>query len=128
MAIYDVKPSKLQDLLETRKKALPGGAIEVGSEKNVIVDPSGAFKSAAAIGDVIIGSSSSGSPVYLRDLVEISRGYQTPPRYLNFYTSRDADGKWHRSRAVTIAIFMRSGEQIAKFGENIDKKLATVRE
>src|SRR5262244_2293062 len=128
LANYGVQPSKLQDLLEARNITLPGGAIEVGSEKNLIVDPSGAFKSAAAIGDVIIGSSSSGSPVYLRDLVEISRGYQTPPRYLNFYTSRDADGKWHRSRAVTVAIFMRSGEQIAKFGENIDKKLAAVRQ
>src|SRR5499427_3778004 len=128
LANYGVQPSKLQDLLEARNIALPGGAIEVGSEKNVIVDPSGAFKSAAAIGEVIIGSSSSGSPVYLRDLVDISRGYQTPPRFLNFYTSRDADGKWHRSRAVTIAIFMRSGEQIAKFGENIDKKLDAVRQ
>src|SRR5499427_8560060 len=128
LANYGVQPSKLQDVLQSRNIALPGGAIEVGSEKNVIVDPSGAFKSAAAIGEVIIGSSSSGSPVYLRDLVDISRGYQTPPRYLNFYTSRDAEGKWHRSRAVTIAIFMRSGEQIAKFGENIDKKLAAVRQ
>ena len=128
LANYGVQPSKLQDLLQAQNITLPGGAIEVASEKNVIVDPSGAFKSAAAIGDVIIGSSSSGSPVYLRDLVDISRGYQTPPRYLNFYTSRDADGKWHRSRAVTIAIFMRSGEQIAKFGADIDKKLAAVRQ
>src|SRR5262250_1061197 len=128
LANYGVQPSQLQDRLQARNITLPGGTVEVASEKNVIVDPSGAFKSAAAIGDVIIGSSSSGSPVYLRDLVDISRGYQTPPRYLNFYTSRDADGKWHRSRAVTIAIFMRSGEQIAKFGENIDKKLATVRQ
>src|SRR5215470_14729686 len=128
LASYGVQPSKLKDLLQARNITLPGGSVEVGSEKNVIVDPSGAFKSATAIGDVIIGTSSSGSPLYLRDLVEISRGYQSPPRYLNFYTSRDADGKWHRSRAVTIAIFMRSGEQIAKFGENIDAKLAAVRQ
>ncbi len=128
LANYGVQPSKLRDLLQARNITLPGGAVEVGSEKNVIVDPSGAFKSAGAIGDVIIGSSSSGSPVYLRDLVDISRGYQTPPRYLNFYTSRDADGRWHRNRAVTIAIFMRSGEQIAKFGQNIDEKLASVRQ
>ena len=128
LANYGVQPSKLQDLLQARNITLPGGAVEVANEKNVIVDPSGAFKSAAAIGDVIIGSSSSGSPVYLRDLVDISRGYQTPPKFLNFYTSRDADGKWHRSRAVTIAIFMRSGEQIAKFGQNIDQELVAVRQ
>jgi multidrug efflux pump len=128
LANYGVQPSKLQDLLEARNITLPGGAIEVGSEKNVIVDPSGAFRTATSIGDVIIGASSSGSPVYLRDLVDISRAYQSPPKYLNFYTWRDADGNWRRSRAVTVAIFMRSGEQIAKFGENIDKKLAAVRQ
>src|SRR5262250_3209304 len=128
LANYGVQPSKLQDLLQARNITLPGGSIEVGGEKNVIVDPSGAFKSATSIGDVIIGSSSSGSPVYLRDLVEISRGYETPPRYLNFYTSREADGRWHRRRAVTIAIFMRAGEQIAKFGDNIEQKLAAVRQ
>ena len=128
LANYGVQPSKLQDLLQARNITLPGGALEVGSEKNVIVDPSGAFKTATSIGDVIIGSSSSGSPVYLRDLVDISRAYQSPPRYLNFYTWRDAEGNWRRSRAVTVAIFMRSGEQVAKFGENIDKKLAAVRQ
>lgn len=128
LASYGLQPSKLQDLLQARNITLPGGSVEVAGEKNVIVDPSGAFKSAPAIGDVIIGASSSGSPVYLRDLVDISRGYQTPPRYLNFYTWRDEQGNWHRSRAVTIAIFMRSGEQIAKFGENIDQKLVAVRQ
>ncbi len=128
LANYGVQPSKLQDLLQARNITLPGGALEVGSEKNVIVDPAGAFKTATSIGDVIIGASSSGSPVYLRDLVDISRAYQSPPKYLNFYTWRDSSGNWHRSRAVTVAIFMRSGEQIAKFGKNIDEKLATVRQ
>lgn len=128
LANYGVQPSKLQDLLQARNITLPGGAIEVDDEKNVIVDPSGEFKSASAIGDVIMGSSAGGSPVYLRDLVDISRGYQTPPKFLNFYSWRDEEGNWHRSRAVTIAIFMRSGEQIAKFGQNIDQKLAAVRQ
>src|SRR5215467_10235711 len=128
LANYGVQPSKLEDLLQARNITLPGGSLEVSGEKNVIIDPSGAFKNAAAIGDVIIGSSSSGSPVYLRDLVDISRGYQAPPKFLNFYSSRDQDGSWHRSRAVTVAIFMRSGEQIAKFGENINQKLAAVRQ
>ena len=128
LASYGVQPSKLEDLLQARNITLPGGSLEVSGEKNVIVDPSGAFKNAAAIGDVIIGSSSSGSPVYLRDLVDISRGYQAPPKFLNFYSARDKDGNWRRSRAVTVAIFMRSGEQIASFGENIDKKLAAVKQ
>ena len=127
LANYGVQPSRLQSLLQARNIALPGGSLEIG-QKNVIIDPSGEFKSAKAIGDVIIGASSSGSPVYLRDLVEISRGYQSPAKFLNYYNWRDSQGKWQRSRAVTVAVFMRSGEQISQFGKNIDEKLAAVRQ
>jgi multidrug efflux pump len=114
-------------LLNVRNIALPGGMLETG-RKNVIVDPSGEFKSAQSIGDVIVGASSSGSPIYLRDLAEISRGYQSPPKFLNWYTWRDEKGTWRRSRAVTVAIFMRAGEQISEFGKNIDGKLAALRQ
>jgi multidrug efflux pump subunit AcrB len=127
LASYNLEPSKLKDVLGARNITLAGGALEIG-QKNLIIDPSGQFTSAKAIGDVIVGASSSGSPVYLRDLVDISRGYQSPPQFLNYYTWRDASGKWHRSRAVTVAVYMRAGEQIAKFGESVDEKLAAVKQ
>ncbi len=125
LANYGLQPSQLQSVLQARNISLPGGALEV-DRKNVIIDPSGEFKSVADIGNVISGVSSAGSPIYLRDLVQISRGYQSPPQYLNYYNWRDKEGKWHRSRAVTLAVFMRSGEQISEFGKSVDAKLATV--
>ena len=76
---------------------------------------------------MLVGASSSGVSVHLRDLVDISRGYQTPIRYANYLTSRDTNGKWHRNRAITLAVQMRSGEQIFQFGEAVDKALADVR-
>lgn len=127
LAGYGLQPSKLKDLLQARNITMPGGLIEAG-DKNVVIDPSGEFASEKAIGDVIVGASSSGSPVYLRDLAAIGRGYQSPVRYLNYYTFPDKDGVWRRHRAITVAIFMRSGEQIAEFGKNIDAKLEGVRE
>jgi len=127
LAGYGLQPSKLRDLLKARNIAMPGGTMEVG-RKNVAVDPSGEFTSEKAIGDVIVGSSPSGSPVYLRDLVNISRGYQSPAKFLNYYTVPDEQGVWRRHRAITVAIFMRSGEQIKKFGENIDEKLVNLKQ
>src|SRR5262249_19341206 len=53
--------------------------------------------------------------------------YVTPARYLNYFTWRDAKGNWHRSRAITVAVQMRSGEQIAKFGKAVDESLADVK-
>lgn len=126
LASYGLQPANLRDALNARNITLPGGVIEAG-QKNLIIDPSGEFEGAQAIGNVIVGASAGGSPVYLRDLVDISRGYQSPPRFLNFYTWRDTAGTWHRNRAVTLAIFMRGGEQIQAFGQEMDQRLDEVR-
>ena len=125
LASFGLQASRLGDVLGARNITRPGGVLEAGG-KNFVIDPSGQFKSAEEIGDVIVSSSPSGSPAYLRDVVDITRGYQSPPRYLNFYTWRDPVGQWHRSRAVTLAVQMRAGEHIAAFGRNVDEKLATV--
>jgi multidrug efflux pump subunit AcrB len=128
LAQYGVNPSNLKDILGARNSTLPGGTLEVGP-KSIQIDPSGKFENAQQIGDVIIGTTSSTqpAPVYLRDLVDISRGYQSPAQYLNYLTWADQDGHWHRSRAVTVAVMMKDGEQIHLFGESVEDKLAAVK-
>jgi len=118
--------AKLSDILGARNITQPGGLIEAGG-KAMAIDPSGEFKSEKEIGDVMIGASASGVPAYLRDGVDIVRGYDTPPRYLNFLNWRDDRGAWHRSRAITLAINLRPGEQIAAFGHAVDDMLTTLK-
>jgi multidrug efflux pump subunit AcrB len=126
LAAFKMQPGKLKDILAARNITAPGGQVQTQS-RNVLIDPSGEFKSTKEIGNVLVGASTTGVPVYLRDLVDVSRGYQTPTRYLNYMTYRDENGNWHRNRAITLAVQMRSGEQIFKFGEAVDKALASVR-
>lgn len=125
LAAYGFKAGDLSAILNARNITLPGGSIEAGAQ-TLQIDPSGQFENAQSIGNVIVGAIGPGAPVYLRDLVQISRGYQNP-QYLNFYTWIDKAGVAHRSRAITLAVFMRSGEQIQKFGESVDEKLKQVR-
>jgi len=122
LASYGLQPAKLGQLLRARNSTLPGGQLEVEG-KNLGISPSGVFKNEKEIGDVMVTTSPVGSPVYLRDLADISRGYENPPRYLNFYTWPDAQGQWQRSRAITLAVQMRPGEQIARFGAAVDQAL-----
>jgi multidrug efflux pump subunit AcrB len=128
LAEYGVQPAALRQALSSRNITLPGGVLEV-QNKNVTLNPSGRFETPQAIGDVIVTSAAgaSNTPVYLRDLVDISRAYDSPARYLNYFTWRDKEGNWHRNRAVTVAVQMRDGEQIAQFGKSVDEKLAAVR-
>lgn len=129
LAQYGMTPSKLKDILGARNTTLPGGQLEVGPS-SIQIDPSGKFTDPSQIGDVIVGSSSSAaqSPVYLRDLVNISRAYQSPARYLNYLTWADKQGQWHRSRAITIAVQVKDGEQIDAFGRSVSDKLAAVKQ
>src|SRR5260370_31836503 len=109
--------------MQARNIIAPGGVFEAG-QREITLNPSGQFESAKAIGDIVVMRTAAGALVYLRDLVDMSRGYQSPANYLNYYTSQSADGTWRRSRAVTIAIYMRDENQIAKFGASIDEKMA----
>ncbi|HTF67459.1 MAG TPA: efflux RND transporter permease subunit, partial [Edaphobacter sp.] len=129
LASYGLQPSNLKDILGARNITLPGGQIEVDAT-SVQIDPSGKFTSPQQIGGVIVGSSSSTgqSPVYLRDLVDISRGYQSPARYLNYLMWADKNSTWHRSRAITIAVQMKDADQITAFGKSVDQKLTAVKQ
>ena len=129
LAQYGMTPSNLKDVLGARNITLPGGQIEVGP-KTILIDPSGKFVTPQQIGDVIIGTSSNAqhSPVYLRDVVDISRGYQSPAKYLNYLTWADKDGHWRRSRAVTVAVQVKDNQQIGAFGKSVDDKLAAVKQ
>src|SRR3984893_13431072 len=127
LAAYGVRPADLSKVLSARNIIAPGGTVETGDRKVTLI-PSGQFDTAKSIGDVAVSTTSEGTPVYLRDLVQISRGYQAPAQYLNYYTWRDKTGHWQRSRAITLAIYMRDRKQIARFGQSVNLKLSELRQ
>ena len=126
LAAYGIRPAALPDLLAARNITLPGGEIEVGG-RNVPIEPSGELKSADEIGRVLVTTSKSGSPVYLRDLVDIVSGYEHPARFLNYLEMPDQRREWQRMPAVTLAVTMRTGEKIGDFARSTDALLKSVR-
>src|SRR5437773_4839611 len=127
LAEYGLQPAALGQVLRARNIIAPGGAFETG-QRQILINPSGQFESRDAIGEVAVAKTSTGAPVYLRDLVKIFPGYQAPATYLNYYTWQGPTGQWQRSRAVTLAIYMRDQEQIAKFGQSVDEKLSQLKQ
>jgi multidrug efflux pump subunit AcrB len=126
LAAYSLNPSSLSSILQARNLTVGGGEIDTGG-KTVFLNPSGEFRSEREIRDVILGSTAHGAPLYLRDVADIVRGYENPPRYLNYYLSRDAEGRWRRTRAITLAVQMGPGQQIADFGRQVDITLENLK-
>jgi multidrug efflux pump subunit AcrB len=121
LASYGVTPSALKNVLGARNITLPGGTIEAPG-KSLSIDPSGEFASEREIGDVLIPAANGGG-VYLRDLTSVIRGYTSPPNFLNFYGRRNPDGSWQRTRAITLAVQMKTGGQIGEFSKAVDATL-----
>ena len=122
LAEYALQPADLSNLLGARNIITTGGNFETGN-RQIVINPSGQFENRNAIGDVAVAKTSTNAPVYLRDLFKIIPGYKSPANYLNYYTWQDPTGRWTRSRAVTLGVYMRDQQQIAKFGASVDKKL-----
>jgi multidrug efflux pump subunit AcrB len=126
LAQAKLQPSSIVAALGSRNATVPGGVFDSG-DRHVLIDPNVRDRSFREMEDLLIGTGTSGTPVRLRDLATLSRAYESPPRYLNYLVSRDRDGRWQRNRAITLAVQMRSGEQIGRFGLAVDDMLAKLR-
>ena len=120
LASYALQPQQIENALNARNTPYTGGSIQVNG-MGLNIEPSGQFDAVDEIADVVIARNSDGLLVYLRDIAEIHRGYQFPPRLLNYYSWQDKQtGQWQRSRAVSIALFMREGDQLGNFAISVD--------
>jgi multidrug efflux pump subunit AcrB len=88
---FGITPLALVDRIQQRNINIPGGQVEL-PDQNVIVRPTGEYTSAAEIGQTVLGLSAEGYPLYLRDLVEVTRGYEDPADVLNFRTVKAGVG------------------------------------
>jgi multidrug efflux pump subunit AcrB len=125
LAAYGVVPSQIQNILAARNVVARGGAMELQG-KSVLIAPAGEFNHEDEIGSVIVTRGANGAPVYLRDLVTITRAYEKP-QYLSYATWKDAQGHWQRTRAVTLSLTMKSGLQIAAFGQAVNAQIGKTR-
>jgi multidrug efflux pump subunit AcrB len=126
LASHGMQPTDLRERLAARNISTSGAVLEVRG-KNLPIRPSGEFQSEKDLGGVLIGTSGAGAPVYLRDIVDISRDYENPPRFLGFLTTKDPQGNWQRTRAITLAVFMRNREHIDEFATAVNASLAELK-
>ncbi|MCC3303343.1 efflux RND transporter permease subunit [Sneathiella sp. HT1-7] len=126
LASYGLTPGDVSGAISARNSDISGGEF-YASGSSVLVEPVGKYTSPDQIGGTAFTTSPSGAPVYLRDIGDVVPGYQSPPEFLNYYNWRDENGRWKRGKAISLAIQMRDGGQIGKFGEAVDTILKEVR-
>lgn len=105
--------ASLERVLTSQNLVAEAGDVKVGKEY-LRIEPTGQFKSAASIGDLLIGSSE-GRLIYLRDIATVRRAYDDVPNHLIYKGGKSA---------LTLGISMASGENVVAVGKRIDARLA----
>lgn len=122
LASLGLDPQQVAQTLAARNTSLPGGQLETRG-RGVLLDSEGELRSATDLAEVMVATSASGAPLYLRDVADVTRSYRAPVENLNHFVHRDADGTWRRGKAITLAVEMRSGEHIDAFSREVDAAL-----
>jgi hypothetical protein len=86
---FGIAPQTIVDRVHDRNINMPGGTVELPDQR-IVVRPTGEYTDASEIGGTVLAVSHEGYPLYLNDLVEVTRGYVDPPDVLNYRTIKVA--------------------------------------
>ncbi|MCC7110794.1 MAG: efflux RND transporter permease subunit, partial [Deltaproteobacteria bacterium] len=118
LASFGLHPRQIGDALRAHNVNVPAGSVSTGRQV-LLVEPSGAFAGMREILDTVVASGKDGTPLMVRDLVEVHRTYETPISDASSLTWKDEAG-WHKSRSIAVAVQARSGVQAVKVGQDLD--------
>jgi multidrug efflux pump len=126
LAALGIIPAAIRVVLQSRNTTVPAGTVNAEG-RELALEQSGEFRTLADIDRTVFTQAANGTPVYLRDIGSVHRGYQHPVNLVSYYTWRDDSGRWIRGRAITVSTEMRKGEQIDRFGTAVRSRVEDVR-
>src|SRR5262245_23379014 len=126
LAALGIVPAAIRSVLQSRNSTLPAGTVNAEG-RELLLEQTGEFRTLADIDTTVFTQTGNGTPLYLRDIGSVHRGYEHPPRLVSYYTWRDQTGQWLRGRAITLSTEMKKGEQIDRFGTGVRAQIEGVR-
>ena len=109
------------DAIAARNAVIPGGTMRTEG-RNFPVQLSGEYKTESDMLGTVVGMSHAGAPVYLRDVFEVRRMYESPISYqVDVLGRTSGNGPLDTRRAVMVAVEMRDGKIIRHFNEDVKK-------
>jgi len=121
LAGYGLTPEMVMNSISARNAVIPGGTMRTEG-RNFPVQLSGEYKTERDMLGTVVGMGKGGAPVYLRDVFDVRRMYESPIPYKVDVVGRTGkDGALDTRRAVMVAVEMRDGEIIRYFNRDVMK-------
>ena len=117
MAQLGINENQIFSYLQAENVAADGGRVRIG-DQNIVINPTGGFRSPEEMLDLVIGSSNSGRQLLLGDVATIEHGYEDPPRRILRYDGQSAIG---------LGISTAPGGNVVTMGDGVLKKLEAMK-
>ena len=116
LAQYKLSINQVIQVLKAQNNIYPSGSIKTG-QSNVPLHTTGLYTSVKQIGDQIIGMSSKGKPIRIKDVAHVERRYEEPKSLIR------VNGR----KALLLSVQMQKGHNIVEFGKAVNAELQQVR-
>ncbi len=113
LAQLGIAPEVIYATLGQQNIVVPSGNIKVGDEY-ISIETTGKLDSVDAINNLIIRDKKSNTLISLKDIANVFRGYQTPPKTIMRF-----DGK----KSIGMGIAVSPDENVVKVGDTITHRL-----
>jgi len=113
MAQLGISPEQIYQTLAQQNLVSPSGAVRVGDEY-LKIEPSGEIKTLAAVENLLINNPKSKRIIYLKDVADVTRGYQDPPaQHLRV----------NGEKAIALGVSTASGGNVVKVGKALAERI-----
>src|SRR5262249_47903023 len=110
LAGYGLTPEMVMSSVSARNAVIPGGTMRTEGH-NFPVQLSGEYKTERDMLGTVVGMGRGGAPVYLRDVFDVRRMYESPISYkADVVGQTGKGGSLDTRRAVMVAVEMRDGK------------------
>jgi multidrug efflux pump subunit AcrB len=112
LAMYGVNLQDIMKVLQSQNAVYPTGSMDA-NQLSVSLYTKGYYTSQEELGNQLIGTSNTGSVLKLKDVATLTRSYAEPSQLV----------KVGEDDAVIVSIQMLAGNNIVKFGDNVNQIL-----
>ncbi len=113
LAQFGITGEEVISTLVRQNVVLPGGSFDA-AQQDVIVEPTGNFRSIEDIENVEITITDTQQTIQLKDIVQVYRGYEDPPRDMVYFNGK---------RTIVISLSITPGVNAVDFGQRLTRKL-----
>jgi multidrug efflux pump subunit AcrB len=123
VAGYGLSPESVMAAIASRNAVIPGGTLRTEG-RNFPVQLSGEYRTETDMLGTVVGVSRGGAPLYLRDLFEVRRMYESPiPYKVDVLARASSNAPLDNRRAVMVAVEMKDGKIISRFNQEVTRAM-----